>query len=415
MDSFFIILIVLIFSAFFSGMEIAFFSSDKLQIELDRKQNHFSSFFISVFLKKPEKYIATLLIGNNVALVIYGIIMAEILEPSILKFIESEMIVLFLQTIFSTFLILITAEFLPKTIFRSNSNRSMRNFSVFTYFFYVILYPITTPIVLLTNLLLGKRNKISNQKAIFGKIDLDNFLNKNQDIKEKNDLENEVKIFQNALDFSNISVRECMIPRTEIIAVKNTDSIELLREKFIETGYSKILIYKESIDDIIAYVHSSFLFSKPKNISEILSKMPIVPETMSAQKLLKSFMKERKSIALVVDEFGGTSGIVTVEDIVEEIFGEIEDEHDSKDLDERQINEKEFHFSGRLEVDYLNEKYNLAIPKTDEYNTISGFIYHYYESIPKYNQKIKIFPFEFTILKANKKQILLVHLKIKNF
>ncbi len=406
-----IIFLVLILSAFFSGMEIAFFSSDKLRIELDKKKNFFFSFFVSTFLKSPKQYVATLLVGNNVALVIYGILMAKILESSIFYFIKNEIIVLLIQTIISTLIILLTAEFLPKTIFRTHSNLTLRYFSSFAYFFYIILFPFAKFMVLISNLFIKSKNKLSKEKIAFGKVDLDNFLKQNQNDKGKG-LKQEIKIFQNALDFSNITLRECIIPRTEIIALENTSSVETIRKKFIEISFSKILIYDNNIDNIIAYVHSSSLFKKPKKLDEILIKIPIFPLSMSAQKSLQMLMKERKSIALVVDEFGGTSGIVTIEDILEEIFGDIQDEYDKNNFIEKQISETEFQFSGRLEIDYVNEKYKINLSKLSEFETISGLIYHFHESIPKHKEKIIIDNFEFSILKATKKQILLVHIKI---
>ncbi|OQX97650.1 MAG: hemolysin [Bacteroidetes bacterium 4572_128] len=406
-----IIFLVLILSAFFSGMEIAFFSSDKLRIELDKKKNFFFSFFVSTFLKNPKQYVATLLVGNNVALVIYGILMTKILEPSILYFIENEIIVLLIQTIISTLIILFTAEFLPKTIFRTHSNLTLRYFSSFAYFFYLVLFPFAKFMVMISNLFIKNKSNLSKEKIAFGKVDLDNFLKQNQNDKGKG-LKQEIKIFQNALDFSNITLRECIIPRTEIIALENTSSVETIRKKFIEISFSKILIYDNNIDNIIAYVHSSSFFKKPKNLDEILIKIPIFPLSMSAQKSLKMLMKERKSIALVVDEFGGTSGIVTIEDILEEIFGDIQDEYDKNNFVEKQISETEFQFSGRLEIDYVNEKYKINLSKLSEFETISGLIYHFHESIPKHKEKIIIDNFEFSILKATKKQILLVHIKI---
>ena len=406
----------LIFSAFFSGMEIAFISSNKLRIELDKKQKLYPSQIISIFIKNPGQYIATMLVGNNIALVIFGIIMAIILKPFIIKFSSNEIAILIIQTIISTVIILFTAEFLAKALFMIRPNIALNIFSPPVLFFYIIFYPITKIIIWISNFLLKFlfNIKINKQqgKNVFGKVDLDNLINEgHSELKMDNQIEHNVKIFQNALDFSKVKLRECMVPRTEITALELNNSIEELKQKFIETGFSRIIIYKNNIDNIIGYINSKKLFEKPKNIKSKLVRVLIVPETMAANKLLSLFIKEKKSIAIVVDEFGGTAGMVTIEDIIEEIFGEIEDEHDVIELEEKQINENEFVFSGRLEIDYLNNKYNLNIPETGDYETIAGFILYHYESIPKINEKITIDSFTFKILKVTHTRLELVNLK----
>lgn len=413
-----IIFITLVFSAFFSGMEIAFLSSNRLQIELEKKQRSRYSNIISIFISNPKKYIATMLVGNNIALVIYGIFMAGTLEYPISKYVSSESGILFAQTLISTLIILIIGEFIPKTIFRLNANLFLNIFSIPVVFFYYIFYPVSWVTISVSNFFLKNIFKAETQKSnliVFGKVDIDNYLNEyklNKSTSE--DEEFELKIFRNALDFSKIKLRECVIPRTEIAAIDQNDTIENLKEKFIETGYSKILIYKNNIDTIIGYVHSSELFVKPKNIKDIIHEVLIVPETMPANKLLKSFIQQKKSVAVVVDEFGGTSGMVTIEDIIEEIFGEIKDEHDTDDFEDKQINENEFIFSGRLEIDYVNEKYGINIPSNVEYETIAGFILFKHQNIPNLNEIISIENFSIKILKATNTRIELIQLKILN-
>ncbi|MCK4663676.1 MAG: HlyC/CorC family transporter [Bacteroidales bacterium] len=411
------ILITLVFSAFFSGMEIAFVSSNKLRIELDKKQGYYASGIISIFIKNPSQYIATMLIGNNIALVIYGIIMAIILEPFILTFTHSDSAILIIQTIVSTLIILITAEFLPKTLFQINPNLFLNLFSIPIYFFYILFYPFTKFTIALSNTFLKsifnvKINK-TYEKTVFGKVDLDDFLESHKkEVDKSKEIKHEVKIFKNALDFSKVKLRECIVPRTEIAALEINNTIEELKQKFIETGFSKILIYEESIDHIIGYAHSSELFKNPKDIKSMMHRLQIVPETMPAKKLLSLFTNEHKSIALVVDEFGGTSGIVTIEDIMEEIFGEIVDEHDIIELEEKIINENEYLFSGRLEIDYINEKYNNIIPVSDDYETIAGYILFHHGNIPNVNDNIKINNLNFKILKVSSTRIELIELKI---
>jgi magnesium and cobalt exporter, CNNM family len=413
----------MILSAFFSGMEIAFVASNKLKIELDRKHGIFSSRIINIFMKNPGYYIATMLVGNNIALVIYGILVAHILAPVFENqfHIHNEALILIIQTIIGTIVILFTAEFLPKTIFRSRPNIALNIFSVPVFIFYILLYPITLVTMGITNGFLRFFMKIrlssgnNSVNPVFGKIDLDHLVTESQSVVEHNmDDEPEKKIFQNTLEFSRLKVRDCMVPRTEVEAIELKSSVNDLKNRFVETGYSKILIYEESIDNIVGYISSKEIFKLPESIKSSLVELSIVPETMKVNKLFRKLIKERKTIALVVDEYGGTSGIVTLEDIIEEIFGEIEDEHDTVDFIERQINENEYIFSGRLEIDYLNEKYNLDFNDTDEYDTLAGYIIHHLENIPELNTKVIIGDFQFSILKVSQTKIELVHLVKKH-
>lgn len=400
-------------------MEISFVASNKLRIELDKKQGKFSSRIISLFMDHPGQYIATMLVGNNIALVIYGIMMAKLLEPAIINFVaDSEIAVLTIQTILSTFIILITAEFLPKTIFRLRPNEFLNFLALPVFLFYVILFPISRFATGVSRLFLKKFIKgekpYQEQHNVFGKIDLANLVNESQvEQSDETEEDNEIRLFQNALDFSNVKLRDCFVPRTEIVALEVNTSIEELKQKFIETGFSKILIFRETIDNIIGYVSSKEMFKSPKDIESKMNKISIVPETMPAYKLLKSFMEEHKSVAIIVDEFGGTSGMVTIEDIMEEIFGEIEDEHDIIDLLEKQIKEDEFVFSGRLEIDYLNNKYNLNIPESDDYDTLAGFILFHNQSFPKPNESVQIGDFTCKMLKTTTTKIEIVKLTIE--
>ena len=411
------ILITLLFSAFFSGMEIAFVSSNKLRLEIDKKQGSFSSQIISIYTQNPGQYIVTMLIGNNIALVMYGIIMAMVLEPLIRSFTQSDSTILIIQTLISTLIILFTAEFLPKVLFRINSHGFLKVFSIPVFLFYLIFYPISKFTIALSHLILCvflKTNIAKNpEDQVFGKPDLGYLVSEDRskdDTKEEKDAG--IKMFQNALDFSNVKLRECMIPRTEIVALEKGTKIDELRQAFIETGLSKVLIFKESIDNIVGYVTMKDLLDDVDKISPLILPLPIVPESMPANRLLKLFVEEKKNIALVVDEFGGTSGIVTIEDILEEIFGEIEDEHDTSELIDKKINDNEYLFSARLEIDYLNEKYKLSLPEQDNYETLAGLIFFYHESIPKLNQLITIELFEFKVIKISETRLELIHLKV---
>ncbi len=419
MTDLFIILIMLLLSAFFSGMEIAFITANKLKIEVDRNKGSFSARILSNFSKTPWKFISALLLGNNIALVIYGIVMARMLKPPIINILplqfQSEFLILLIQTIVATLLILITAEFLPKILFRINANSTLRFFAIPAIIFYYLLFPITYLFISFSEFLLKRLLKLNfhHQNQMFTPIDVDNFLNEfSNDHSENNEIQQELQMFQNAIDFRDVKLRECMIPRTEIIAIEINTTIEELIKLFIATNLSKILIFENTIDIIIGYVHSHDMLKKPENINQVLKPIIIVPETMLANKLLSSFIEQRKNVAVVVDEFGGTSGMLTLEDVIEEIFGEINDEYDTEDHIEKIISENEYIFSGRLEIDYLNDKYQLLLPKTDDYETLAGLITHFHESIPNLNDEIIIGNFIFTILEASKTRIGKVNVRI---
>ena len=408
----------MLFSAFFSGMEIAFVSVDKLRFEMERKGG-ITSRILSIFFKNPNEFISTMLVGNNIALVIYGILMAQIIGENLLAgFIDNHFLMVLAQTVISTLIILVTGEFLPKTLFKINPNMVLNVFAVPLFICYVVLYPISKLSSGLSCIFLRifgmKVNKDASDKA-FGKVDLDYFVQSSIDNAEnEEELDTEVKIFQNALDFSNIKIRDCIVPRTEIVACDKTVSMEELRSKFIETGLSKILIYNENIDDIIGYIHSSELFKNPEDWTQSIKTVSIVPETMAANKLMKVLMQDKKSLAVVVDEFGGTAGIVTLEDLVEEIFGEIEDEHDMKSYVARKVSDDEYLISGRMEIDTLNEKFNLELPESDDYVTIAGYILHFYQKFPKLNESIVIDKYTFKIIKVTATKIELVRMKVGN-
>ncbi len=413
-----IIIISLIFSAFFSGMEIAFITANRLKVEMDKKQGGIIAYLISIFIKNPSQYIATMLVGNNVALVIYGIFFAKVITLPLQNLINvSEYAILFIQTVLSAIIILITAEFLPKTVFRRNANSFLNIFSIPVAFFYIVFYPISRFSVFISETIIHKIFKIKTNKknsgTVFGKIDISDLIHSNVENQSNIEEENEMKFFKNALDFSEITIRDCMIPRNEIVAVSIDTPISTLKNKFIETGFSKILIYEESIDNVIAYVHTMSLLKGIKNIEQAMTNIPAIPETMFANEVLQELTKKKKSVALVLDEFGGTSGMVTVEDIIEEIFGEIEDEHDRPELLEKQISKDEYLFAGRLETNYINNKYNLGIPEAEEYDTLSGYILHLTKQIPTEGQIIEATPFKFIIKKTDLSKILAVQLYIE--
>ena len=416
-----IVIITLIFSAFFSGMEIAFVSSNRLRIEVEKNKGSLSARILSGFTKDPSKFIGALLLGNNVSLVIYGIAIAAILEPVIVNVLPSalsgESMILIIQTIIATLLVLFAAEFLPKVLFRINSNSILNFFAIPIFVFYYIFYPFILLYIGLSEFILKRffRIKLSNENHVFSVIDLDHYIKEfSKDGVGVGEINQEIQMFQNAIDLRNVKLRECMIPRPEIIALEENEAIETLRDTFIRTGHSKIPVFKNSIDNIIGYTHSSDIFKKPDSIKSITRPIIIVPETMLANVVLSMFIQQKKSIAVVIDEFGGTSGIVTMEDIIEEIFGEIEDEFDVEELTEKKINDNEFIFSGRLEIDYLNENYQLNLPESDEYETLAGLIIHYHKSIPEPSDRIKIKHFIFVITEASKTRIEKVKLMIDN-
>lgn len=413
------IVIILMLSAFFSGMEIAFVSSDKLRVELDRNNASLTSKILSIFYSHPNDFISTLLVGNNIALVVYGILMAGIINVFVLSplgLTGNEGMQVALQTIISTLIVLVTGEFLPKTLFKINANQMLRIFAVPAYIIYIILFPVSKFTSALSRGILRimglKVNKQASERA-FTKIDLDNFIQSSIDsTKNEDEITDEIKIFQNALYFSEVKVRDCLIPRTEIEAVEINSSIESLKSHFIESGNSKIIVYKEDIDHIVGFIHSSEMFRNPTDWTQHIKEVPIVPETMPAQKLLKRFMQQKKSLAIVVDEFGGTSGLVTMEDLVEEIFGDIEDEHDNTNYVAKQIGENEYIISGRLEIEKVNEQLGIDLPEAEEYVTVGGLILHEYQSFPKLNEIVQFDKFEFKIIKNTTTKIELVRLKI---
>lgn len=411
-----VIVVSLVFSAFFSGMEIAFLSSNKLRFELDKKKRSLTSRILNIFYNDPEQYISTLLVGNNIALVIYGIEMAEILSPVFASWIDNALFVNLLQTIAATIIVLFTGEFLPKTIFRVNPNLWLQVFAPLLWLCYVLLYPIARFTTFLSIGLLRLfhvkiRPKEKNRQL--GIVDLDYWIN---DVYEHADnqeeVKNEVTIFQNALDFSSVKLRDCIVPRTEVVALGYEATLDELKSTLVETGFSKIPIYKESIDNIIGYFHSSDLFRHPRDWHECIRPISIVPETMAANKLMDIFMHGKRSIAVVVDEFGGTAGIVTLEDIMEEIFGEIEDEHDNREYTAKKVADNEYILSGRLEIDNLNEEFDLDIPESDDYVTVAGFILHHYETFPKLNETIRIEKWTFKVLQAHNNRIDMVKLTV---
>lgn len=420
MDSgaYLMIFTTLVFSFFFSGIEIAFLSANKLQIELQAKQGVLWGTIMSKFMKNPSTFIGTTLIGNTLALVLFGIYMAQLIEPwltaKLPSGINDEIFVLVFQTLISTLFILFTAEFLPKSLFLINPNAMLAALAIPFRIIYVLLAPLTFSIVYLSKqtIIHVLRIEYSEEKPIFGLTDLNHYLKNMMKVRhEDEEIELDKKILTNAMEFKTVRIRDCMIPRTEVTAMSVEDGIEKLKETFIQSGHSKILIYKESIEDVIGYCHSAALFKKPQRIEDILTPIPLVQETMLANDLMVQLIKERKSVALVVDEFGGTSGIVSMEDVIEEIFGEIEDEHDNDDLVEIKIEDNLYRFSARLEVDYLNEKFKINLP-TGEYETLAGLILAYTEDFPKQGDTIMIEGHSFTIEKTENKRIDTVKLAV---
>lgn len=411
----FIAVISLSFSAFFSGMEIAFISSSKLKIELDNKKGLFSAKILSFFSSKPAWFIAAMLIGNNTALVIYTLYVTDLIEPYLLTFNLNNNVVLLLQTLFSTFFILLFAEFLPKAIFRLNPNSTLRIFSLILFVFYVFLWPLTSLVVFLSNVILKLfGNHESLNKVSFKKTDLDLYINElKKDLDEGEEMEHDVKIFHNALSFSEVIARDCMVPRNEIVSLEINDTVEDLKKLFLDSGHSRILIYKDNIDNIIGYVHSLELFKIPISIKSMLIPVSIVPESMSGIKLLEDFIDKKRSVSVVVDEYGGTSGILTMEDIIEEIFGEIDDEHDQEEFIHKELKENVFLFSGRLEIDFINEKYRLKLPVKEDYETLSGMIVSFAETIPKRREIFKIENYELLVLEVDDTKISKVQLTVE--
>ncbi len=408
------ILLSLVASAFFSGTEIAFVTANRLKIELDRSSGKFSGKILARFVKRPESFISAMLLGNNAALVIYGLCMGLLVEPVLGMFIPSEAVVLIVQTIFSTILILVTAEFLPKAFFQINPNRILSYIALPLIFIYWILYIPTSFTLMISNVFLRIFGMDTKQtERVFSKVDLDYFVrDMNERMKDESELTNEMQILQNALDFSKIKARDCMIPRTEIVAMDLDEDIETLRAKFVELGLSKILIYRDSIDNIIGYVHSFELFKKPTAIKQILLPIPVVPEAMPGKEMLELFARQSGNIAIVVDEFGGTSGLITIEDLIEEIFGEIEDEHDHEELTEEKIDEYTYLFSARQEIDYLNETYHLNLPEMEDFDTLGGMVLYYLESIPEKGAHFSLDNCEIEVIEVSDRRVDLVQLTL---
>ena len=409
--------IVILFSALFSGMEIAFVSSNKLLLGIDQNNRSMTSFVINKFYSNSNNFISSLLVGNNISIVIYSMLMAQLLGITIFKNMEGqESLRLFLETIISTIVIIFTGEFIPKTLFRINPNRSLKRFALITYPIYIILYPLSRFTTICSTLLLrltGIRIKDETRDTTFSKTELNNLiLSSIENADNEEAIDNDVRIFQNALDFSNIKVRDCLVPRTEIEAVEYNTPLEDLKSVFIESGHSKIVVYKENIDDIIGYIHSSELFRMGKKWQQKICKMPVVPETLSAQKLMRTLMQQKKSLAVVIDEFGGTSGIISLEDLVEEIIGEIEDEHDNQNLVAKSLGNNEYILSGRLEIERINEQFNLGIPESDEYQTLGGFILAHHQRFPQLNEVISIGKFRIRPIKQRSTKIELVKLSV---
>lgn len=410
------ILTTMLLSAFFSGMEIAFVSSNRMLAEMDREKNGFSQRLLSVFYRHPNGFVSTMLVGNNIVLVVYGILIARFFDNTIFRGQEAGFTVP-ADTILSTLIMLFTGEFLPKTLFKSNPNQLLSLFALPAWLFYVVLWPISRLCTFLSKGLLrlfGVKMEDEEDDEGFSKIDLDYLVQSSIDNAEnEGEVNDEVKIFQNALDFPDTKVRDCMVPRTEINAVDmDTCTLDALKQKFIESGNSKIIVYRGDIDDIVGYIHSSEMFRNPEHWKDAIRTMPFVPETMAAQKLMSIFLQQKKSIGVVVDEFGGTSGIVSLEDIVEEIFGDIEDEHDSSNYVARRTDNGDYILSARLEIDKVNEMFGLDLPDSEDYMTVGGLILYYYQSFPKLNEVVKVGKFEFKIIKNTRTKIELVRLHV---
>ncbi|MDN3491989.1 hemolysin family protein [Winogradskyella bathintestinalis] len=419
-----IIITTLILSAFFSGMEIAYVSSNKIHIEIEKKQGDFLGNILSKLTAKPSKYIATMLIGNNIALVIYGFKMGEVLvrwfqsmlpaDSAMLTYLFTDLQLL-TQTVISTLVILITAEFLPKVFFQIYANTLMKILAFPTYIFYLIFFWVSDFIIWISDAVLKHIFRAEGEDVALAmtKVELGNYITEQMEsVDDHDDVDSEIQIFQNALDFSEVKAREVMVPRTEITAVDISDSIENLRQLFIDSGRTKIIVYKDNIDDILGYVHSFELFKKPKTIKSIIIRVGFVPETILIKDVLNILTKKRRSMAVVIDEYGGTSGIMTVEDIIEELFGEIEDEHDTVEMIEEQINDNTYKFSARLEVNYINEMYKLNLPKSENYETLGGLIVNATEGIPQEKDDVLIENFKFTVTEVSSTKIDEVILKI---
>lgn len=416
-----IIILCLVLSAFFSGMEIAFVSSNKVYLGIEKLQDGFLSKVLTKLTEKPSKFIAAMLVGNNIALVVYGFMMGDLIIRQLFPEYNAESAlpikVLLIQTLISTVLILITAEFLPKVFFQIYANTFLKLFALPAYFFYLLLYFLSSFVIWISDIILKKffKTEGDQEQLLFSKVELGNYISEQMDgVEDNENVDSEIQIFQNALEFSGVKARDIMNPRTEIAAVEIHDSVNELKHKFEETGYSKIVVFQNSLDDIIGYVHSFDLFKKPKTIKSVLISVEYIPETMFIKDALSLLTKKRKSIAVVLDEYGGTSGMITIEDIVEELFGEIEDEHDEDEtLIEEQLSEKEYRFSTRFDVEYLNETYKFNLPESDSYSTLGGLIVNHNNEIPQKEDTIQIENYLFIIEEASSKKIELVKMIIK--
>jgi putative hemolysin len=413
-----IIILCLILSAFFSGMEIAFISSNKIYLEIEKKQDDFLGNILSKITQKPSKFIATMLVGNNISIVVYGFFMGDLILKWFydLGFHFTEFSTILLQTIISTIVVLITSEFLPKVFFQIYANSFMKIFAIPAYVFYQLFYYVSSFMIWISDFILKKFFKTDGDQInlTFSKVELGNYITEQMNsVNDREEMDSEIQMFQNALEFSGVKARDIMTPRTEMVAVDLYSSISELRDLFIKTGYSKILIYQNTLDDIVGYVHSFELFKKPRNIKAIMIPIEFVPETIFIKDVMSLLTKKRKSVAIVLDEYGGTSGIITMEDIVEELFGEIEDEHDNdEELIENQIGEFTYLFSTRLDVEYLNQEYKLNIPESDSYGTLGGYIVNFASEIPQKGEKITIGNYQFIIEEATNKKIELVKMTI---
>ncbi|MFT4983105.1 MAG: putative hemolysin [Flavobacterium sp.] len=414
-----VIILCLILSAFFSGMEIAFISSNKIYLEIEKKQDNFLSKILTKLTEKPSKFIAAMLIGNNIALVVYGFFMGALLMNQIdsLGYHFSDFLNLLIQTVLSTLIVLMTAEFLPKVFFQIYANGLIKFFALPAYVFYLLFYFISSFLISVSDFVLKKffRTDGDQIQLYFSKVELGNYITEQMSsVEDDDEVDSEIQMFQNALEFSGVKARDIMSPRTELVAIELFDSIAELKELFIETGYSKVVVYQNSLDDIVGYVHSFDLFKKPKSIKSVLIPVEFVPETIYIKDIMNLLAKKRKSIAVVLDEYGGTSGIITIEDIVEELFGEIEDEHDlDEELIEKELGDDTYIFSARFDVEYLNQTYKLNIPESDSYGTLGGFIVDFTNDIPLKGEVIAIGTYHFIIEEATNKKIELVKLTVK--
>ncbi len=411
-----VIILALLFSAFFSGMEIAFVAANKLKVEVDKQTGGFSAKLMSRFVRSESSFISTMLVGNNIALVVYGISFAALMRAfltmeGIPAPLQSEPTIFIMQTIASSLIILIFAEFLPKTLFRINPNRFLSLFALPVTLIYYLLYPLISFTMFLSNRIMKTvlNTDMTTSKKVFDAIDMDNFLKEfGESSTREGEEQRDIQIFRNAIEFPDVKLRECMVPRTEVVAVSQRESISAIRKIFSQTGLSKVMVYNESVDDITGYVHAFDFFSHPGSLQDIVRPVLLVPETMYANKLLKNLIQQRKSVAVVVDEFGGTAGIITIEDIIEEIFGEIDDEYDVEDMVEKETASGDYIFSARMEIDYLNEKYKLDLPESEEYETLGGLIINEEERIPGKGEELKIANLTIKVLQVSEKRIELV-------